>query len=244
MKAVVQPRLQPGLGTCEVYAGHADLGESALVRPSLQPSSQADGVDPGTLPAMLRSDGGRSHRSMMAATCDAATGCPVPPASALEPAAAPCDERHWHWPDEAACAAAAAALAARIASAPGRGDATIELSGPLGAGKTTFVRHLLRALGVQGRIKSPTYTVVEPYRAGDLDVAHFDFYRFGDARELVDAGLREMFAAPGLKLVEWPSRAGEQRPAADLSVEIEPLPDDSRRVRASALTWRGRELLA
>ncbi|MBL8324705.1 MAG: tRNA (adenosine(37)-N6)-threonylcarbamoyltransferase complex ATPase subunit type 1 TsaE [Rubrivivax sp.] len=159
------------------------------------------------------------------------------------------DWRDWHWPDEAACAATAAALAGQ----PALRDATIELHGPLGAGKTTFVRHLLRALGVAGRIKSPTYTVVETYRAtcadrpgddGDFAISHFDFYRFTDARELLDAGLRDLFAAPGLKLVEWPSRAAGLLPAADLRLSLEPQADDSRRVRAEALTPRGRELLA
>lgn len=153
----------------------------------------------------------------------------------------------WTWPDEAACAAQAAALAAKIATIAAAEPAfslTVELHGPLGAGKTTFVRHLLRALGVAGRIKSPTYTVVEPYRAGTLDIAHFDFYRFADARELDDAGLREMFAAPGLKLVEWAANAGPERPPADLVLEIEPQADDSRRVRVRAPTARGQELLA
>lgn len=152
--------------------------------------------------------------------------------------------QQWLWPDEAACAARAQALAQSIQCHPGLGNATIELHGPLGAGKTTFVRHLLRALGVGGRIKSPTYTVVEPYRAGDLDISHFDFYRFEDARELVDAGLRETFAAPGLKLVEWAARAGAWRPEADLQLEIEPQDDESRRVFARALTPRGEALLA
>lgn len=153
-------------------------------------------------------------------------------------------QREWLWPDEAACAASAAALAAAMTARPEGRDATIELQGPLGAGKTTFVRHLLRALGVGGRIKSPTYTVVEPYRAGELDISHFDFYRFEDARELVDAGLRDTFAAPGLKLVEWPARAGAWRPPADLCLEIEPQDDEGRRVRVLALTPRGEALLA
>ncbi len=154
------------------------------------------------------------------------------------------ERRTWFWPDEAACAARATAIAAAMAAHPEARNATIELHGPLGAGKTTFVRHLLRALGVSGRVKSPTYTVVEPYRAGNLDVSHFDFYRFEDARELVDAGLRETFAAPGLKLVEWPARAGPWRPPADLCLEIEPQADESRQVRALALTPLGAALLA
>ncbi len=148
--------------------------------------------------------------------------------------------RLWLWPDEAACQAQADALARR----PALANAMLELHGPLGAGKTTFVRHLLRALGVAGRIKSPTYTVVEPYRVGELEISHFDFYRFEDARELVDAGLREVFASPGLKLVEWASNAAALLPQADLRLVIEPQADDSRRVVAQALTARGAELLA
>jgi tRNA threonylcarbamoyladenosine biosynthesis protein TsaE len=154
--------------------------------------------------------------------------------------------RTLHWPDEAACAASAAALAAH----PAIRDAFIELEGPLGAGKTTFVRHLLRALGVSGRIKSPTYAVVEPYvlpaREGQAGGAasHFDFYRFDDPREWEDAGFRDTFAAPGLKLAEWPEKARALLPRADLRLVIEPLGDDARRVTAQALTARGLELLA
>ncbi|PTT76590.1 tRNA (adenosine(37)-N6)-threonylcarbamoyltransferase complex ATPase subunit type 1 TsaE, partial [Pelomonas sp. HMWF004] len=109
------------------------------------------------------------------------------------------------WPDEAAAQATAERLAAALLPAP---DAVIELHGPLGAGKTTFVRLLLRALGVQGRIKSPSYAVMETYElpaaSGGGAASHFDFYRFGDPREWEDAGFRDVFAAPGLKLCEWP----------------------------------------
>ena len=144
------------------------------------------------------------------------------------------------WPDEAACQAHAQALAGR----PALADAYIELHGPLGAGKTTFVRHLLRALGVSGRIKSPTYAVLESYEARGLPVSHFDFYRFSDPREWLDAGFREIFAAPGLKLAEWPEKAGTMLPLADLRLHIEPLDDDLRQVLAEAATPRGLELLA
>ena len=143
------------------------------------------------------------------------------------------------WPDEAACAAFAASLAAHRAL----GDAYIELHGPLGAGKTTFVRYLLRALGVGGRIKSPTYAVLEPYALPGLTVSHFDFYRFSDPREWADAGFREIFAAPGLKLAEWPDRAAGMLPPPDLRLDIEPLDGDRRRVRVQAGTARGVELL-
>lgn len=127
-------------------------------------------------------------------------------------------------------------------------DACIELDGPLGAGKTTFVRHLLRGLGIEGRIKSPSYAVLEPHEWRNEHGAaqsawHFDFYRFGDPREWLDAGFRETFAGPGLKLVEWAQNAGPQRPQPDLLLAIEPGADDSRRVVHSALTPRGLALL-
>ncbi|PZQ63801.1 MAG: tRNA (adenosine(37)-N6)-threonylcarbamoyltransferase complex ATPase subunit type 1 TsaE [Variovorax paradoxus] len=122
-------------------------------------------------------------------------------------------------------------FAQHLAAAPGLRDAFITLHGELGAGKTTFVRHLLRALGVTGRIKSPTYAVVEPHAAaGGLAIHHFDFYRFGDPREWDDAGFRDIFAAPGL---------------ADLAIKIEAMSDDDlRTVTLHAHTARGRELLA
>ena len=110
------------------------------------------------------------------------------------------ESRQLQWLDEAACAAWARQLAGRA----GINQAFIELAGPLGAGKTTWVRHLLRALGVAGRIKSPTYTVMEPYTLADgHEAAHFDFYRFSDPREWLDAGFRDVFARPGLKIAEW-----------------------------------------
>ena len=149
-----------------------------------------------------------------------------------------------HWSDEAACSATAASLADRTALR----DAFIELHGPLGAGKTTFVRHLLKALGVEGRVKSPTYTLMEPYRSdaahGAFEIAHLDFYRFDDAQEWEDAGFREVFANRGLKLVEWPEKAATLLPRCDLSLSI--APDDvgtMRRVRIEAMTTRGVELL-
>ncbi|MDO8420031.1 MAG: tRNA (adenosine(37)-N6)-threonylcarbamoyltransferase complex ATPase subunit type 1 TsaE [Rubrivivax sp.] len=149
------------------------------------------------------------------------------------------ETRTLHWADEAACAAFAASLARR----PALVDVYIELQGPLGAGKTTFVRHLLRALGVAGRIKSPTYAVLEPYALPGLAISHFDFYRFNDPREWADAGFRELFAAPGLKLAEWPEKAAGMLPPPDLRLTIEPLDGDARRVRAEAVTARGVELL-
>jgi tRNA threonylcarbamoyladenosine biosynthesis protein TsaE len=149
------------------------------------------------------------------------------------------------WSDEAACAAFAARLAAATSLWP---STFIALDGPLGAGKTTFARHLLRALGVRGHVKSPTYALLEPYEVraegGRFAVSHFDFYRFDDPREWEDAGFREIFANPGLKLVEWPEKAAEFLPPFDLRIAIEPRDDASRDIRLDAATARGAELLS
>jgi tRNA threonylcarbamoyladenosine biosynthesis protein TsaE len=154
------------------------------------------------------------------------------------------ETRTLRWSTEADAAAFAKALAGHAALA----NAFIELRGPLGAGKTTFVRHLLRALGVAGRIKSPTYAVMEPYEVrfcgAPLAISHFDFYRFGDEHEFTDAGLRDVFARPGLKLAEWPEQAGAQLPAPDLLLDIQPLDDEVRSVTATAHSAAGLELLA
>ena len=152
------------------------------------------------------------------------------------------ETRTLHWADEADCVAFAQALALPR-HLPALRQACIELRGPLGAGKTTFVRHLLRALGVTGRIKSPTYAVLEPYTLDGLAISHLDFYRFADAREGLDAGLRDVFAAPGLTLVEWPQHAAGLLPTADLRITIEPGPDAERTVQVDAGTARGLALL-
>ncbi len=143
------------------------------------------------------------------------------------------------WSDEAATERFARALAAL----PELRLAYIELQGDLGAGKTTLVRHLLRALGVQGRIKSPTYAVVECYELPDLNAWHFDFYRFSDPREWEDAGFRDIFASPGLKLAEWPEKAAGCVPLADLLVQLDVQDDPTRKVILTAQTRLGASLL-
>ena len=136
-----------------------------------------------------------------------------------------------------------ATFARRLAALPGLRDAFIALHGDLGAGKTTFVRHLLRALGIDGRVKSPTYAVVEPYQARDLAIWHFDFYRFDDPREWEDAGFRDIFASPGLKLAEWPQKAAAMIPAADIAILIEAIDETQRQVSLSAHTDAGCSVL-
>ena len=149
------------------------------------------------------------------------------------------------WPDEAACHAAAGQWAEVLKPALLSGhSAVIELRGTLGAGKTTFTRHLLRALGVEGRIKSPSYAVVEPHEAPGLAIWHFDFYRFNDPQEWEDAGFRDLFASAGLKLVEWPDKAAGLLPAADLALALTPIDEDRREVRAEAGTAQGQAWLS
>ncbi len=143
------------------------------------------------------------------------------------------------WQNEADCQAFAQTLAAR----PAVRNANISLHGPLGAGKTSLVRHLLRALGVTGRIKSPTYAVVEPHQVGDLLISHFDFYRFNDPREWLDAGFRDLYAQPGLKLAEWPEKAAGMLPPADLDIHLQPLEGDARQVTLQAGSPLGMNLL-
>ncbi len=147
--------------------------------------------------------------------------------------------RHFTWHSEADTEAFARQLAAQ----PLLANAYLTLHGDLGAGKTTLVRHLLRALGVQGRIKSPTYAVVEPHEAPNLSIWHFDFYRFDDPREWEDAGFRDIFANPGLKVAEWPEKAAALTPPADLAIHIEAIDDTERKVTLHAPTPAGRAML-
>jgi len=130
-----------------------------------------------------------------------------------------------------------------MAARPALRNAIVEMRGPLGAGKTTFVRHLLRALGVQGHVKSPTYAVLEPYELPDGDVSHFDFFRFDDAQEWEDAGFRDVYASPGLKIAEWPDKAAGLLPSPDLCIAIEPGDGDRREATFVAHTPSGVELL-
>jgi tRNA threonylcarbamoyladenosine biosynthesis protein TsaE len=96
----------------------------------------------------------------------------------------------------------------------------ITLSGELGAGKTTLARGILRGLGYDGRVKSPSFALLEPYNLSRLYLYHFDFYRFGDPRELGEAGLREYFNPESVCLVEWPEKAAGVLPAADLRIRM------------------------
>jgi tRNA threonylcarbamoyladenosine biosynthesis protein TsaE len=117
----------------------------------------------------------------------------------------------------------------------------IHLRGDLGAGKTTLARGLLRGLGHEGRVKSPTFTLLEPYKFSRLNLYHFDFYRFLDPGELADAGFREYFNPQSVCLIEWPEKAPDL-PPADLDITLEAAPD-GRAVTLTAQTEIGRRCL-
>jgi tRNA threonylcarbamoyladenosine biosynthesis protein TsaE len=140
--------------------------------------------------------------------------------------------------DEAATLRLGAAFAAGIA--PGR---VLHLSGELGTGKTTLVRGLLRELGHTGRVKSPTYTLVELYVVSRLHLYHFDFYRFKDRREWLESGFRDYFNGQTACVVEWPERAGGLLAPPDLAIQLD-IAAPGRRAWLSAATPSGADWLA
>jgi len=141
-------------------------------------------------------------------------------------------------PDEAATLALGARLGRALAA-----GASVWLEGDLGAGKTTLTRGILRELGFAGRVKSPTYTLVELYELSRFNLYHFDLYRFAGPDEWEDAGFREYFNAASVCLVEWPDKAGALLPRPDLQLRFEIL-DVGRNVRIEALTETGSACIA
>lgn len=130
-------------------------------------------------------------------------------------------------------AAIARLFAGRLAA-----GGVVYLQGELGAGKTTFARALLSMLGVGERIKSPTYSLIESYRSGPLQVHHLDLYRIAHADELEWLGLPDLLDGPSLLLVEWPERAGAALPPADLVVALRHS-GERRDLAVTALTEKG-----
>ena len=118
----------------------------------------------------------------------------------------------------------------------------VALSGNLGSGKTTLTRGILRGLGYPGKVKSPTYALVELYNLTKLDLYHFDFYRFNDPQEWLEAGFRDHFDPRNICLVEWPERARDLLPVPDWKIALS-MEGDGRRIRIGAETEHGKHCL-
>lgn len=142
-----------------------------------------------------------------------------------------------HLADETATLAFGAQLARGLA--PGM---TFYLEGDLGAGKTTLVRGILRALGHAGRVRSPTYTLAESYSLPGFELYHFDLYRMHDPREWLDAGFRDVADGRAVSLIEWPEKAAGWLPPPDVIVRLR-IADDAREIECEAASPRGAQYL-
>lgn len=174
---------------------------------------------------------------------------PVAPDSSLHPPASVLLERTFALENLAATEAFGARFATAIEAVrvrPAFEGLQVQLLGDLGAGKTTLVRATLAGLGHRGRVRSPTYTLVEPYAlprgGGQFDVYHFDLYRFADPAEWADAGFREYFDSGAVCLVEWPEKAGELLGVPDLVFALE-TEGERRRLDARAYSESGKACL-
>jgi tRNA threonylcarbamoyladenosine biosynthesis protein TsaE len=119
---------------------------------------------------------------------------------------------------------------------------TVFLHGDLGAGKTTFIRGVLQGLGYQGKVKSPTYTLVEPYELPDVTLYHFDLYRLIDEEEWEEAGFRDYFNASSICMIEWPEKAQSLLPSADIEVHLLHQPD-GREIQFQANTAVAKQVI-
>ena len=143
-----------------------------------------------------------------------------------------------HLADEAATVE----MGRRLSNAVKTG-AVLFLNGDLGAGKTTLSRGIVQGLGHNGKVKSPTYTLVEPYELDDVSIYHFDLYRLGDPEELEYMGIRDYFADQAICIVEWPERGAGFIPSPDLSIEMA-YEDQQRCITITAKSVRGEKIIS
>ena len=145
--------------------------------------------------------------------------------------------------DDSQTEALAGQFAALLGPAHGeQAGGRIHLKGDLGAGKTTFARALLRACGVTGRIKSPSYALLESYKVSNLYFYHLDFYRFSKAQDWEDAGFRDILQKQAVVLIEWPEQAGAQLPPPDVELTLNHA-ETGRQARLVAYSEKGRTWL-
>ncbi len=148
--------------------------------------------------------------------------------------------------DESATVLIAAQLAQRLTKSTIQSNFTLYLTGELGTGKTSFARGFLRGLGYPGRVKSPTFTVVEPYQLNEMTVYHLDLYRLAHAEELEYLGLRDFFDSNVILLIEWPERGSEYLPNADIEIQLQHCQDpqqDGRQLHIEAVSEVGQAVL-
>ena len=134
-------------------------------------------------------------------------------------------------------------LCAQLAPALLSSGACIHLIGDLGSGKTTFCQQLLAELGVAPPVKSPTYTLLEPYQVDALPICHVDLYRLHQPAELLQLGLEEYLQSRLLLLIEWPQRGGQYTPPADLSIDFTIVDTERRNLKLTAHSDKGINLL-
>ncbi len=130
----------------------------------------------------------------------------------------------------------------KLLSRTGVNDLTLFLEGNLGMGKTTLSRGILQGFGHTGAVKSPTYTLVEPYQLPEQLIYHFDLYRLGDPEELEYLGIRDYFAQQAIRLIEWPEKGQGLLPCADMTIDIA-RDGEGRCLNIQAATEKGRQTL-